>query len=86
MPGIPALIDPCQAGKSGQAGANAAEEWIARWVSAIGLVAFWCPAAQTAARDSAPSLAMIGKGISGGRALPDWSLGINQDKRLVLGV
>jgi len=89
VPGIPALIDPCdrcQADKSSQANANAAQEWIARWVSAIGLVAFWRPAAQTAALDSAPSLAMIGKGLSGARALPDWSLGISQNDRLVLCV
>ena len=86
VPGVPALIDSCQAGKSGQAGANAAQEWIARWVSAIGLVTYWLPAAQTAALDSAPSLAMIGKGLSGARALPDWSLGISQNDRLVLCV
>ena len=70
VPGVPALIDPCdrcQEGKSGLAGASAAQEWIARWVSAIGLVDIWRPATQTAALDSAPCLAMIGKGLSGAR-------------------
>lgn len=68
VPGVLALIDPCdrcQEGKSGLAGASAAQEWIARWVSAIGLVDIWRPATQTAALDSAPCLAMIGKGLSG---------------------
>ncbi len=86
VPGIPALVDQRTRNKSGLAGANAVQEWIARWVSAIGLVAFWRNAAQKAALDSAPSLAMIGKGISGARALPDWSLGISRDEQLVLCV
>ena len=86
MPGVPALIGPCQAGNSSQADANAAQEWIARWVSAIGLVDFWRSAAQTAALDSAPGMVMIGKDLTGARALTDWSLGINQDNRLVLCV
>jgi hypothetical protein len=86
VPGVPALIGPCQAGNCGQADANAAQEWIARWVSAIRLLTFWRPAAQTAKRDCSPCLAMIGKGISGARALPDWSLGISLDNRLVLCV
>ena len=66
--------------------ANPAQEWITRWISAIALLDFWRHTAQAAALDSVLRLAMIGKGILGTYALPDWSLGIDQDNRLVLCV
>ena len=46
VPGIPLLVDQRMRNKSGLASANAVQEWIARWVSAIGLVAFWRHAAR----------------------------------------
>jgi hypothetical protein len=86
VPGVPELVCQPSSRKTFVPDANPAQEWMTRWISAIALLDFWRHTAQAAALDSAPRLAMIGKGILGTRALPDWSLGIDQDNRLVLCV
>ncbi|MEO6321252.1 MAG: hypothetical protein ABIR56_11265 [Polaromonas sp.] len=86
VPGVPELVGQPSSRKTFLPDANPAQEWITRWINAIALLDFWRHTAQAAALDSAPRLAMIGKGILGTRALPDWSLGIDQDDRLVLCV
>lgn len=83
---MPTLMDRRKRRPSFLPQANTAQEWLTRWVSALGLIAFWPHALKVAAGDMAPSLAMIGKGLSGTRTLPDWSLGISRDDRLVLCV
>lgn len=86
VPGVPEWVGQPSRRKTFLPHVNTAQEWMTRWISAIALMDFWHPAAEAAALDSAPRLAMIGKGILGTRALPDWSLGISQDNRLVLCV
>lgn len=86
VPGVPELVGQPSRRKTFLPNANSAQEWMTRWISAIALLGFWRHTAEAAALDSAPRLAMIGKGILGTRALPDWSLGISQDNRLVLCV
>lgn len=83
---VPTLIDRRKKRPSFLPQANNAQEWITRWVSALGLIAFWRHTLEVAASDRAPCLAMIGKGLSGTRTLPDWSLGISGNDRLVLCV
>ena len=86
VPGVPELAGQSTRRRTFLPQADTAQEWMTRWISAIALLDFWRHTAQAAALDIAPRLAMIGKGILGTRALPDWSLGIDQDNRLVLCV
>lgn len=86
VPGVPELAGQPTRRSTFLPQADTAQEWMTRWISAIALLDFWRHTAQAAALDSAPCLAMMGKGILGTRALPDWSLGIDQDNRLVLCV
>jgi hypothetical protein len=86
VPDVPELAGPSSRRKTFLPDADTAQEWMTRWISAIALLDFWRHTAQAAALDSAPCLARMGKGILGTRALPDWSLGIDQDNRLVLCV
>ena len=86
VPGVPELAGQFTRRRTFLPQADTAQEWMTRWISAIALLDFWRHTAQAAALDSAPCLAMMGKGILGTRALPDWSLGIAQEGRLVLCV
>lgn len=60
--------------------------WLVRWIGAAGLLAFWRAVRETAFEDKPPALATAARQLSRARREPQWSLGINANQELMLGL
>jgi hypothetical protein len=58
--------------------------WIARWISAAGLLAFWRSADGIAEGDLSPDIAVLGRALLEIRSEPHWGLGITIGNELTL--
>ena len=81
---VPAWIDERRRPACALPGSAGAREWVVRWVSALGLQAHWQRSLALAGQANSPAIALIGMGIAEARQMPQWSLGVTREARLVL--
>ena len=81
---VPAWMDERKRPACALPASVAAREWVVRWVSALGLQAHWQHSLALSGQASSPAIAVIGRGIAEARPMPQWSLGVTREARLVL--
>jgi hypothetical protein len=77
------LGDPLRS-KAGETDLDSVHLWLVRWIGAAGLLAFWRAVRGAAFEHKPPALDVAAKRLPLKRQEPEWSLGINAERDLVL--
>jgi hypothetical protein len=81
---IPLWVANLRSGRSTQGDHDFVHLWIARWISAAGLLAFWRSICVVAKEANSPDIVALQSALLPMRREPKWSLGINVDDELRL--
>ncbi len=81
---IPLWIAKLRGGQASQGAQDIVHLWIARWISAAGLLAFWRSICMTADNVSSPDVIVLVRSLLARRREPQWCLGISASDELVL--